>query len=86
MEATIPQCYGCVHRQAIPWSKHSTCLYFWQHKKEMSDSPKRSVDAFAVENGWFDFPYDYDPVWFNEECVKFKLLHANLIETIDILY
>jgi hypothetical protein len=26
----------------------------------------------AIEQGWYNFPYDYDPIWMIEECAYFE--------------
>lgn len=60
-------CYTCVHRKEIPFSAHSTCLFFWKNKKNPTVEPLQ-FKQYGKDNGWFDFPYDYDPVWITSQC------------------
>lgn len=56
------KCYGCVHRQNVPGGAHSAC--------NNSEAEVRA-DFHGVKNGWFLWPYNFDPVWLIE-CSGFK--------------
>lgn len=65
-------CYKCTHRGSNNemGSAHSHCKLYWKYKKHKSIFPKGNEKA--KEQGWFDFPYDYDPIWIEEDCESFK--------------
>jgi hypothetical protein len=45
-------------------------MYWKYYKKNKSAHPKGT--EHAIKNGWWDFPYDFDPVWMTEDCKEFK--------------
>lgn len=49
-----PQCYNCKHRREVLGSCHSACA-----------NRDASVEGHphGRKNGWFVWPYNYDPVW-----------------------
>jgi hypothetical protein len=57
-----PNCYQCVHRRELPGDAHSRC---------------NNINANVVGhehgkvNGWFSWPYNFDPVWL-EKCDGFS--------------
>ena len=61
------QCYNCKFRGTLYNSAHSKCNAEWRTPQEM---PKG--EDWGIKNGWFYFPYNYDPVWMNDKCVKFN--------------
>lgn len=36
---------------------------------------------YAKKNGWWDFPYDYDPVWMTTNCSDFTPKKDSTIST-----
>lgn len=59
-----PQCYGCKYRMNIPGDAHSKCSFdFWTNEVE---PPKGS--EHGIKNGWFFFPFNYDPRWMISVC------------------
>lgn len=51
---TRPNCYECIHRRAVPGDEHSSC----------ENSEANVVgNANARRNGWFMWPYNFDPLW-----------------------
>ena len=59
-----PDCYKCKYRCKIVENAHSRCL-----------AKKASVkgDDYGIKNGWFMWPFNFDPVWL-ESCNQFKEL------------
>lgn len=57
------QCYECKFRRNVPGDTHSACA-------APLDKIKVVADAHGIRNGWFLFPYNFDPVWL-EECNSF---------------
>ena len=52
-----PDCLQCVHRRQIPGDAHSRC-----------NNVKAVVKGSdcGIHNGWFIWPYSFDPVWLLE--------------------
>jgi hypothetical protein len=48
-------------------SAHIHCKLFWRAgHSSRSEQPKGNENA--IKNGWYDFPYNFDPVWMEEDC------------------
>lgn len=61
---TRKQCYGCAYKGQVPGSAHSQCKFnFSKAGLKMPDG-----DEHGKRNGWYYFPYNYDPTWMNEVC------------------
>ncbi len=60
------QCYSCVHRRTIPGSCHTRCAAPWKG----GDTPKG--DSHGIENGWWYFPFNFDPTWHEDLCSRYK--------------
>jgi len=56
-------CYLCKHRQNVPGDAHIRCM---NPDKEMVGNPH------GVKNGWFDYPFLFDPLWKAKECSNFE--------------
>ena len=69
-------CYECKHRRDTPPnSRHSSCDFYWRNKKSLKQERLElisNVRPYAVESGWFEFPFDYDPVWIEFGCKRFE--------------
>jgi len=76
------KCKTCKYCTNIIHSHHVTCDYFLKNKNLIIKSPLNSgsVPEYAKENGWFNFPLNFDPIWI-ENCN----IHED-IEDDDILY
>lgn len=61
-------CYKCVFRGSVPGSEHSSCTFQWS--VDMENVPKGHTHA--IKNGWWIFPWNYDPIWMKEDCTQFK--------------
>lgn len=47
-------CHTCQHKRMVPGSNHVSCS-----KKNLL----YSAEQHGIDNGWFNFPYDFDPAW-----------------------
>lgn len=54
-------CYTCVYRGELPWDTHSYC------KHPSRKSLKVKGDPVGIRGGWFNWPYNFEPIWL-EEC------------------
>ena len=61
-------CYSCKHRGNTPGDAHSSCSVKWLNTID----PMPEGDPHGVRNGWWMFPWNYDPVWMIGECSKFE--------------
>lgn len=71
-------CYNCPHRVEIPGSAHSACHVLPVAQRvqlasylitgnvptiSINDQPVLTFNRIGVENGWCNWPIDFDPVW-----------------------
>lgn len=56
-------CHQCAYREEVPGSAHSRCVYAW----ESSEVTPRG-DPHGIRNGWYLFPFNYDPTWGPDSC------------------
>jgi hypothetical protein len=56
-------CYNCINRRNVPGSAHSYCV---------NPDPDMTGDSHGIRNGWFLYPYNFDPIWKTHECSKFR--------------
>ena len=59
-------CHGCAYRENVPGDAHSRCVFAWPSRASM---PKGH--PHGIRNGWYLFPFNYDPVWL-ENCDGFE--------------
>lgn len=59
----MPECYTCIFRSKVPGSAHSTC--------RQPDLAVRG-NPHGIKNGWFNYPYNYDPIWKLGECRNYR--------------
>jgi len=74
-------CYECEYRGNVPGDAHSCCHYpgnkvdsIFDFFLQTSDNAKKlniKADAHGIDNGWFLWPVNFDPVWL-ESCDGFK--------------
>lgn len=59
MSAMITECYTCIHARSLPGNTHIACVKL---------DPLMTGDAHGVMNGWFFYPYLFDPTWKTRLC------------------
>ena len=57
------KCNDCKHRRDIPGDTHSRCTN--------PDMKHVEGNAHAIRNGWFNYPYNFDPIW-GKGCTNFQ--------------
>ena len=57
------ECYDCKHRRSIPGDAHSNCS---KPDRNMTGNPH------GIKNGWFFYPFNFDPVWKTKLCSNFE--------------
>lgn len=64
MEIThLTECYYCAFKKNIPYSAHISC------SNPMTDM---KCDQYGKNNGWFNYPVNFDPIWKEHHCINFK--------------
>ena len=53
------ECYECKYRGHIPGDAHSSC--------KRNPLPNVKGAEHGIKKGWFNFPFNFDPVWL-ESC------------------
>ena len=56
------KCYTCVHRREIAGDAHSRCNNM---------ETKVVGNPIGINNGWFRWPFNFDPVWL-QSCEGFS--------------
>lgn len=46
---------GCIHKRTVPGNCHVRCAY--------PDSSNVTGDPHGIKNGWFFYPFLFDPIW-----------------------
>jgi hypothetical protein len=73
-------CYDCKHQREVPGNAHIQCVADWT-SQEVLDIMRASSEH-GRRNGWFFFPFVYDPIWADEvgrgpvSCAKFSRASA----------
>lgn len=67
-----PNCYDCKHRGELDYSCHSACLHPLAKANPKHSRAQLNVvgSDHGIRNGWFTWPWDFDPVWL-EHCDGF---------------
>jgi len=57
------QCSKCVNRGTVPGNCHIACK---------DPDPNMKGDPHGIRNGWFFYPFLFDPIWRTKECANYK--------------
>ena len=71
-----PDCYKCEFRQNIPNDTHSKCTHVITRYSSMNTAYHAlqiTADQHGIDNHWFVWPFNYDPVWL-KTCNGFEPL------------
>jgi hypothetical protein len=55
------QCYNCKHSRSVPGNCHIQCV---------NPDPNMIGNPHGIREGWFYYPFLYDPVWGEKECIN----------------
>lgn len=64
MERNImTECYSCTHKKEVPGNCHIKC-----------NKPDKNMvgDSHGIKNGWFYYPFLFDPVWKKKLCENYQ--------------
>jgi hypothetical protein len=56
-------CFSCKNRRSIPGDYHILCS---------KPDPKMTGNPHGIKNGWFAYPWNFDPLWKTKECSNFE--------------
>jgi hypothetical protein len=56
-------CFKCKYRRNIPGEFHISCR---------KPDPEMIGHVYGINNGWFIYPENFDPVWRAKECANFE--------------
>lgn len=56
------ECYQCVNRRDVTGNAHIKCI---------SPDAEMTGDPHGIKNGWFIYPFLFDPVWKTKSCSNF---------------
>jgi len=56
-------CYECVHRRSIAGDCHTQCA---------KPDPEMTGSEHGIKNGWFMYPFNFDPIWKTKVCSTFE--------------
>lgn len=59
----VSECYDCQYKQNIPGNCHIKCV---------NPDPEMTGKTYGMLNGWFNYPFCFDPVWKTKNCANFK--------------
>ena len=57
------QCYKCKHKRAVPGNAHIACA---------NPDPKMEGSPHGKRNGWWCYPFLFDPVWNLTACNNYE--------------
>jgi len=57
------ECWTCKHRRAVPGNAHILCANPDQEMKG---------EMHGIVNGWFNYPWCFDPVWKTRLCNNYE--------------
>lgn len=55
--------HSCIHKRNIPGDAHIGCV---------KPDPNMKGNVHGIQNGWFFYPLNFDPVWMTKECGNFE--------------
>lgn len=63
MDADKTNCYLCIHKRSVPGDTHISCT---------KPDPKMTGNIHGIRNGWFLYPYCFDPIWKTKACDNYQ--------------
>lgn len=57
------ECWHCLHKHEVPGNAHIACV---------KPDPLMKGGEHGVRNGWFYYPFLFDPVWKERLCANYE--------------
>jgi len=67
-------CHNCHFKRNIPGDTHIACI---------KPDEQMTGDQYGIKNGWFIYPFNFDPVWRTKECINFIDIDEELPKVIN---
>lgn len=67
-------CFKCENKRDIQGDAHISCL---------DPDPEMTGSSHGISHGWFNYPFNFDPVWMTKECSKFKEIMESTNEEVS---
>ena len=58
------ECYSCKYKRNIPGDTHYECV---------KEDPNMTGKPHGIKMGWFNYPYNFAPIWKTKRCDNFTL-------------
>ena len=59
----VNNCRGCAHMRTILGNCHIRCV---------NPDPDMTGSDHGIRNGWFAYPWIFDPIWMESKCKNFE--------------
>lgn len=66
-------CYLCKHKRDVPGNTHISCA---------NPDPCMKGNSHGIKNGWFLYPFLFDPIWKETKCDNFELNTSAVVKII----
>lgn len=67
-EVAMSECYQCKHKRNVAGNAHIGCA---------NPDPEMTGSEHGIKNGWFFYPFLFDPVWKEKRCKNFDPQQVN---------
>ena len=57
------KCYSCKNKHNIPGDCHIGCS---------KPDPNMTGNPHGISNGWFFYPFNFDPIWMTKKCSNYE--------------
>lgn len=58
----MTECYTCAHKREVPGNCHIACV---------NPDPNMTGNSHGIKNGWFFYPFLFDPTWKTKTCANY---------------
>ena len=59
----MTECCSCKNRRNIPGDCHLSCV---------KPDPNMTGNPHGIRNGWFFYPFNFDPTWKEKNCANYE--------------
>ncbi len=66
----IKECWYCKNKRAVSGNTHIKCV---------KPDAKMTGNNHGIEEGWFMYPFLFDPVWKTKRCSNFEAKNSDAI-------
>jgi hypothetical protein len=70
----MDDCYKCKHKIDVPGHCHIKCA---------NPDRKMTGNAHGIKNGWFIYPFLFDPIWKTKKCDNYESIRPVVSPTVS---